>query len=556
MSKKLIALFVALTAVFSTAVSIAPAATAATSGPMSIGVQIGSAGKVVQFTLDNTANVVINWGDGSNSTVAAAANATHTYNAIGSYTITLTSGTAYAFRVSSTPAYSDTIISINDWGNQSATLSTLDFGGSALTDVPADAPTGLVDLTSAFANTSFNDPDIKTWDVHNVYLMAFAFQNSSFDQNIGSWSLAAATNNSFMNMFDQTSMTNATYSAILSGWIQQSWIPTAVTLGNVTNRNSSAKTVTCGAGQQARADLVAKSWTIADLGVPSCTNPLAPTMAPTFVASATSAVVTVPSVISNAGNYLVTALPGPITCVVKAYYASLSCNLTGLTAGASYTISYVSRLVSYSSAASPTASLSTSGGLPAPAFSITNTGRNICDINGCEFNYVGLFLDQLSKFTVNGKAIKVSNQTSTSMKATMPANPEGTYDILMSSASGNITFKGSVKYVDVAALDAPVVVTLDVPGFAAGSSALSATMKAKIKAFVASNGFYAKASCVGYVAGAKASKTDAAIAKARATNVCNFAKSLNSKFANAVATSAIDTNTGAAARRVELTFTK
>ena len=117
------------------------------------------------------------------------------------------------------------------------------------------------------------------------------------------------------------------------------------------------------------------------------------------------------------------------------------------------------------------------------------------------------------------------------------------------------SFKGFSPFtVSVAKTRGPVTVTIS--GFADGSPALTAAIRAKIDAFLRAHADYKNVFCIGYTEGPTVLKTDAALSKARAVNGCAYVKSgLGKKLNLSKLTSGQGTVEAAKFRRITITLT-
>ena len=91
------------------------------------------------------------------------------------------------------------------------------FAGAAnLTDVPASIPITITDMTKMFDGaTSFNDPDIREWDVSNVEKMTLMFNNTpEFTQDLKQWDTSSVENMAFVMGADKWLPDNIEYNPI------------------------------------------------------------------------------------------------------------------------------------------------------------------------------------------------------------------------------------------------------------------------------------------------------------------------------------------------------
>ena len=168
---------------------------------------------------DGAYNFLVNWGDGTINTIASwnQAEATHTYAAIGTYTITITgyiNGWSFAAISPATGATGDRLklLTITQWGclqfNSNITDSLVNTGVfhtcSNLTLLTvSDTPNfkGSVSLFNFFrsctALTTVNN--INKWDVSNITYFRSTFREATnFNDNVGNWNTAKATDMAIM----------------------------------------------------------------------------------------------------------------------------------------------------------------------------------------------------------------------------------------------------------------------------------------------------------------------------------------------------------------------
>ena len=195
-----------------------------------------------------TLNAVVNWGDGTSSTITAwnQAEVTHTYATAGSYDIRIT-GVLSGWRFNNTGDRLK-ILNIISWGIYTAVGGYSGFEGafwgcsnmnSSATDKPLllqgtlwnffrgcssfngnignwnmSQVDGIKNFFSGCGN--FNQ-DISGWNVSNVTIMDNMFYNvTNFNQPIGSWNVGNVTNMTFM--FNGVQLSTANYDELLIGW--------------------------------------------------------------------------------------------------------------------------------------------------------------------------------------------------------------------------------------------------------------------------------------------------------------------------------------------------
>ena len=177
-------------------------------------------------------NFVVEWGDGTQSTITSWSQpqTTKTYNVAGTYTITI-KGRCKGWRFNNTGDRSK-ILSVQQWGTSlkfgttegNYFLGCNNLNLSSVTDTPV--LTGVLNMSKCFnacsalttinkigewacsnvtnmsgmfqSATNFNQ-DIGSWNVSNVTNMnGMFFQATNFNQNIGSWNVSNVTNMSGM----------------------------------------------------------------------------------------------------------------------------------------------------------------------------------------------------------------------------------------------------------------------------------------------------------------------------------------------------------------------
>jgi surface protein len=150
-----------------------------------------------------TLNAVVDWGDGTSSTITTwnQAEVTHTYATAGVYDIKIT-GVLRGWQFNNGGDRLK-ILNIINWSGLNISVSNGFTGCTNLTASATDAPV----ITSTSLDSYFNNcinfnGNIGNWNVSNVTTFAFMFRSSSFNQNISSWNTSAVTNMESMFSFN------------------------------------------------------------------------------------------------------------------------------------------------------------------------------------------------------------------------------------------------------------------------------------------------------------------------------------------------------------------
>lgn len=136
----------------------------------------------------------------------------------------------------------------------------------------------------------------------------------------------------------------------------------------------------------------------------------------------------------------------------------------------------------------------------------------------------GFRLGLVNAVKVCGMPAKLISVSATEVVVELPAAAAGVCPLVMTTSDGSYEFNSQMRY---SAPAAPVVSTktasLTVSGFAAGSPALTAKMRATIAAFLKVNSELKNLTCTGFTEGPTVLKSDATLSKRRAANSCAFA---------------------------------
>lgn len=261
-----------------------------------------------------TLNAVVNWGDGTSSTITTwnQAEVTHTYATAGVYDIKIT-GVLRGWRFNN-GGDKLKILNIINWGSLIISTGETFFGCTNLTASALDAPiitstslngcfdscanfngfvknwnvSNVTNFGSVFNGATVFNQDISTWNVSSGTIFYYMFISAtSFNQNIGSWDVSSATNmlamfynatafNQNIGSWNISNVTNlsvfmgvksaANYSAanldaIYNGWSSRPVQP------NLSIDFGSIKYTAAGQAGKDILDFAPNNWTIVDGGI-------------------------------------------------------------------------------------------------------------------------------------------------------------------------------------------------------------------------------------------------------------------------------------------------
>ena len=169
---------------------------------------------------------------------------------------------------------------------------------------------------------------------------------------------------------------------------------------------------------------------------------------------------------------------------------------------------------------------------------------------GSEFTIFGDRLAQVSSVTLEGKALAVVSKSDDQIVVKTPAHAAGFVDLVLKSGSTELVYQDALEYRAPAAAKAPVTTSNNIPLSSSTAKALTLLQQKSVRSFVASANVGAVLNCqVTYL-----SKSEAAAAKALATDACSVAKKSNPYLTTRVLAPAIVKDKSA--RKVLLSLTR
>ncbi|MGB0522674.1 MAG: BspA family leucine-rich repeat surface protein [Flammeovirgaceae bacterium] len=160
-----------------------------------------------------TYNYIVDWGD-NEATGSITGNATHTYAAAGSYTVTIL-GTFPRIYFNNS-GDKDKLQDITQWGTTAWTSMANAFEGCGNISITAtDAPDLSVATSTSqmFASSGLTTPDLSSWNMSNITDMTGMFQSAtSFNGNISAW------NTSSVQEMDSLFRSATSFTGDLSTW--------------------------------------------------------------------------------------------------------------------------------------------------------------------------------------------------------------------------------------------------------------------------------------------------------------------------------------------------
>jgi hypothetical protein len=157
-------------------------------------------------------------------------------------------------------------------------------------------------------------------------------------------------------------------------------------------------------------------------------------------------------------------------------------------------------------------------------------------------------MDDIQQVFVDGSPAKIISTGSGQLQILMPAHIPGNANITFIGPKGRLDFIDAVTYASTGKIK---LLITSISNLIERNSSLSAAMKKTLKTLVAAHPNAVSATCVGYQSLSYNLPIDAKVALDRATNACNYLKSLNPKLAVKAAIGRTSL-TGPASRKLEI----
>ncbi len=164
-------------------------------------------------------NYDVDWtNDGIFDDFGVTGNISHDYGTPGTYMVVIRGSFPRIFFNNSNDR--EKILSIEQWGTQAwNSMEGAFWGCTNLVGNATDIPdlSNVTNMSNMFNNASSFNQDIGNWTVANVTNMHSMFYEAlSFNQNIGNWNVGSVTD--MENMFLGLTLSTANYDALLNGW--------------------------------------------------------------------------------------------------------------------------------------------------------------------------------------------------------------------------------------------------------------------------------------------------------------------------------------------------
>ena len=150
----------------------------------------------IPLEVRSSGTITIDWGDGSNTSVAANGTQSHAYSGPGSYHVSM-AGDLSRINLGATGATASKLASIDQWGDvEWSSMAGAFRGASNMAHGATDSPnlSGVSSMQNMFRGASFFDGDLSGWDVSGVANMDGAFRDAkTFNGDISTWNTSGAT---------------------------------------------------------------------------------------------------------------------------------------------------------------------------------------------------------------------------------------------------------------------------------------------------------------------------------------------------------------------------
>lgn len=149
---------------------------------------------------------------------------------------------------------------------------------------------------------------------------------------------------------------------------------------------------------------------------------------------------------------------------------------------------------------------------------------------GSEFTILGELLSDVTSITLDGKAVAILSKSASKIVVKTPAHAAGFVDLVLTGDSLSLFFQDAFEYRSVLVAPTQITTSKSLAVSSSSAKALTAGQQKWLRSFVASANVGAVLTCQAtYVA-----KTEAASAKALASDACSNAKKANSNLATRV----------------------
>lgn len=153
--------------------------------------------RYVDLSFGGAVSIVIDWGDGTQTTANAAGLFPHTYADTSAHTITVTGSFESMGQFQYSGEGRMCLAGVTQWGDTGVTALFESFQRwNNLQFIPANLPSTVTDTRYLFANRDFTaqmNTAIATWNTTNVTQMGYMFSNNNFAGDISGWNVSNVT---------------------------------------------------------------------------------------------------------------------------------------------------------------------------------------------------------------------------------------------------------------------------------------------------------------------------------------------------------------------------